>query len=376
MHVVNSLGRGGTEFGVLKLLTGLDRQLFDHRLCTTRQFDPEFVLDHKLKDRLDVAGSPDLRLQFPLLRLKEIFEKHKPDIVHTRNWGALEGVVAARLARVPVVIHSEHGYEVDMLSGMPMRRRLFRRFAFSLADSVMTVSNELREYHARLAWIQPKRIRVMYNGVDTEKFCPSPETRLRMRQELGLAQETIVIGSVGRMVPIKNYGMLLRAAETVITRGVNAAVLLVGDGPELQALQDQARETEILRGRVIFAGASDRIPEFLNAMDMFVLPSAGEGMSNTLLEAMATSLPVVAARVGGNPEVIEEGCSGYLFAAGDSTGLAEVLAELCAIVALRVSCGGSARKRALKHFSLDVMMRRYTELYLELAIQRGLLKAN
>jgi len=212
--------------------------------------------------------------------------------------------------------------------------------------------------------------------VDTEKFSPSSETRLRMRQELGLAQETIVIGSVGRMVPIKNYGMLLRAAETVIARGVNAAVLLVGDGPELQALQDQARETEILRGRVILAGASDRIPEFLNAMDIFVLPSAGEGMSNTLLEAMATSLPVVATRVGGNPEVIEEGCSGYLFAAGDWAGLAEVLAELCAIVALRVSCGGSARKRALKHFSLDVMMRRYTELYLELAIQHHLLKAN
>lgn len=376
MHVVNSLGRGGTEFGVLKLLAGLDPQLFDHRLCTTRQFDPKFVLDHNLKDRLDIAGNPELRLQFPLFRLKKIFEKHRPDIVHTRNWGALEGVVAARLARVPLVIHSEHGYEVDMLSGMPMRRRLFRRFAFSLVDSVMAVSNELREYHAKHAWIQSERIRVIYNGVDTTRFCASPATRLRMRRELGLATEAIVIGSVGRLVPIKNYRMFLRAAELVISRGFNVAVLLVGDGPELQALQNQACESEILRDRVIFAGASDQVPEVLNTMDIFVLPSASEGMSNTLLEAMATGLPVVATRVGGNPEVVDEGHSGYLFEAGDSPSLAERLSELCAGATLRATCGASARNRALRHFSLDAMVRRYTELYWELAIQQGLLKVN
>jgi len=376
MHVVNSLGRGGTEFGVLKLIAALKPESFEHRLCTTRHFDPEFVRTNRLEKIMDVAGRSDPSFQFPFFRLKRIFERHRPHIVHTRNWGALEAVPAARLAGVPIVIHSEHGYEVEMLQGMPMRRRMFRRFVYMMTDAVLAVTRELGEYHARQAWIRPESFRVIYNGVDTDRFSPSQDVRNRLRCGLGVGRHTFLIGGVGRMVSIKDYRTLLRAVESLVTKDLDARVLLVGDGSQLEALRTQVRESAHLGSRVTFTGASDRIPEFLNAMDAFVLPSLGEGMSNTLLEAMAVGLPLVATRVGGNPEVIEDGRCGFFFSPGDATHLAQLLEQLCIAPKLRDSMSTAARERAILHFSLGAMVRRYEELYLEHAQRRSLLRMN
>src|SRR5208337_3232012 len=183
VHVVNCLSRGGMEFGILKLMTGLGSDKFEHRFCTTRKYDDDFVRAYGLEKILDVAAGSGKGLQFPLFRLKKIFQQYRPHIVHTRNWGALEAVPAARLAGVPVVIHSEHGYEIDNVAGLPMRRRLFRRMAYSMTDVIFTVTRELRDYHARQSWTAPDRIRVVYNGVDTDRFVPSLKMRVRTRRE-------------------------------------------------------------------------------------------------------------------------------------------------------------------------------------------------
>lgn len=368
MHVVNCLGRGGTEFGILKLIEGLDAEEFEHRLCITRKFDSDFVRDYHL-DRLlsDAAGAGD-GFQFPLFRLIRIFQRNKPHIVHTRNWGALEAVVAARLAGVPVVIHSEHGYEVENIRGLPLRQRMFRRFAYGLADRIFAVTKELRDYHAAQAWTEPERIGVLYNGVDTSKFYPCAETRERVRRDLALPSGRIVLGSVGRMVPIKDYGTLLEAAKLLLKQGADVHVLLVGKGPELGALQAQARS--LLPGRVTFTGASDRVPELLNAMDIFVLCSLGEGMSNTLLEAMSTGLPIVATRLGGNTEVIGVENSEWLFTPGDRRELTDRIVRLISEGVSRHSIT-SSRGRAVTEFSLDAMQQRYRDLYTKAAEERG-----
>src|SRR5882724_10378981 len=303
LHVISYMGRGGAEMGILKLIAGLGEG-FEHRICTTRGFDTRFVQSHFSVEKMYSAGSPDLKLQFPLFRLASIMRRYRPHIVHTRNWGAIEAVAAAKLAGVPVVIHSEHGYEVDMFAGQPLRRRLFRRMAYAMTDAIFAVTRELRDFHARQAWIRPERIGVMYNGVDTQRFAPCKETQLAMRKELGLPAESFVIGTVGRLVPIKDHHTLLKAAALLSGSGIDVRVLLVGSGPERERLQRKA--TDSLEGRVYFAGDSGRVPEMLNAMDVFVLASLGEGMSNTLLEAMATGLPVFATNVGGNPEIIED----------------------------------------------------------------------
>lgn len=367
LHVINHLIPGGTEYTLLKLIQNLGETDFEHRICAVRWIDSAFAVQHNVQQKVYVAGTRDMKYQFPLFRLARIMRHFRPHVVHTRNWGALEGVIAAHLTCVPVVVHSEHGYEMDSLATLPLRRRLFRRAAYAMADAVFTNSHDLRNYHARQAWISPERIGLMYNGVDTTRFAPRPETRPGVRKLLGLPEDCFVVGTVGRLVPIKDHAALLKSAAILAERGVNVRVLLVGAGSERASLQRLISDAPSLVDRVHFSGASDQVPELLNAMDVFALTSLGEGMSNTLLEAMASGLPVVATRVGGNPEVVREGESALLFTAGDSTALADHLERFSRDKDLRLRFGTAARQRVLNQFQLDQMIANYRRLYVELA---------
>jgi len=375
LHVIDRLGVGGTEVGILKVIQGLSGECFEHRICTIRGFDENFARSQGFEGQIHVAGRLNPGFQFLLGRLARIMRNFRPDIVHSRNWGAIEAMPAARLSGVPVAIHSEHGYEVDMLEGLPKRRRIFRCFAYAAADVVFTVSEQLRSYHSRQAWLPMERIRVLPNGVNTSRFAQRPGERQETRQRLGLDDGSLVIGAVGRMVPIKDHAILLQAAEILISRGMPVRVLLVGSGPELAKLKESVAASPRLSGRVVFAGADSDVPALLNAMDVFVLPSLSEGMSNTLLEAMASSLPVVATRVGGNPELVEEERSGWLFEPGDVMALAAILERIGRDSNLREGLGQAARRRAVQHFSLEGMVGSYRNLYVELARKRGVLTA-
>ncbi len=376
LQVVNSLGVGGTEYGVLKIMTHLNGAMFEQRICAMRGVDQALPELPALAGGVFVAGEKNGKWQFPLFRLARIMRAFRPHIVHSRNWGAVEAIPAARLAGVPVAIHSEHGYELEMLSGLPARHRVLRRGLYALADAVFAVTRELRDFHARQAWVSPDKIRVLYNGVDTQRFSPRADVRRRLRKERGIPAGSFLIGSVGRMVPIKDYGTLLRAAEILIRGGLDVRVLLVGSGAELAGLQRYAGGSTELAGRVWFTGAVHNVPELLNAMDAYVLPSICEGMSNTLLEAMASGLPVVATRVGGNPEVVEENRAGRLFSPRDADGLARCLLPLVRNKELRNGLGAAARRRAVERFSLERMLQEYQNLYWELADRRGLLGRN
>jgi sugar transferase (PEP-CTERM/EpsH1 system associated) len=375
LHVIDRMGVGGTEVGILKVIQGLSGDCFEHRICTIRGFDENFVKSQGFEGQIYVAGRLNSGFQFLLGRLARVMRDFRPDIVHSRNWGAIEAMPAARLSGVPVAIHSEHGYEVDMLEGLPKRRRILRRFAYAAADVVFTVSEQLRSYHSRQAWLPMERIRVLPNGVNTSRFARRPAESQETRQRLGLGDGSLVIGTVGRMVPIKDHAILLRAAEILISRGMPVRVLLVGSGPELAKHKESVAASPRLSGRVVFAGADSDVPALLNAMDIFVLPSLSEGMSNTLLEAMASGLPVVATRVGGNPELVEEERSGWLFEPGDVTALAAILERIGRDSSLRESLGQAARQRAVQHFSLEDMVGSYRNLYVELAKKRGVLTA-
>lgn len=374
LHVIPHLFPGGTEYVLLRLIRGLGETAFEQRICATRGIDADFAAQNGLSEnQLFLAGRHDLSFQFPLFRLARYMRSFRPHVVHTRNWGGLEAVFAARLAGVPVVIHSEHGYEVDSLAGLPLRRRFFRRLAYSAADTVFTNSKELRDYHARQARISPECIQVIPNGVDTNRFAPCAEIHEQVRRELGLPINSFIVGSVGRLVPIKDHGTLLQAASLLAERGIDIRVLLVGAGPRLAELQHHADQLKSLSGRVHFVGASDQVPTFLNAMDVFVLPSLGEGMSNTLIEAMASGLPTVATRVGGNPELIEEGRTGEFFAPRDFVSLAGSLERLSRDRGLRYAQGSAARDRAVSRFSLEQMITNYRALYLDQVARRRIL---
>lgn len=372
LHILNRLDRGGTELVVLKVMDGLSKVVFEHRLASLRGSDPELQNVPLPGGKLLNAGDVGSGFQFPLFRLARMMRAYRPHIVHSRNWGAIEAIPAARLAGVPVAIHSEHGYEIEMLAGLPNRRRVFRRTAYAMADAVFAVTRELRDYHAKQAWISPQRIRVIYNGVDTHRFCPHPDLRAAVRKRFGLPPNRFIVGAVGRMVRIKDHATLLRAVDLITQRDVDAHALLVGSGPELERTQALADASPGLAGRVTFVGASEEVPELLNAMDVFALPSISEGMSNTLLEAMATGLPVIATAVGGNNEVIDNDQSGWLIRTKDHEAMASILTRLASQADLRRTSGVSARQRIIERFSLDRMLNDYTQLYLELAARRGI----
>jgi sugar transferase (PEP-CTERM/EpsH1 system associated) len=376
LHVVPRLGMGGTEHGVLKVMNGLGERDFEQRICAVRGMDADFARRMKVAARTYSAGTPNPGFQFPLFRLAKIMKEFRPHIVHTRNFGALEGIAAARLARVPIAIHSEHGYELETIAGLPLRRRLLCRALYSMADAVFTVTADLRAYHARQSWLPAEGIQVIHNGVDTERFSPRPDEGRQMRVEFGIPDDRVVLGSVGRLVPIKDHATLLRAAEVLARQGKNIHVLLVGSGPERHKLEAYVAASPELAQRSTFAGASDRVPQLLNAMDIFVLPSVCEGMSNTLLEAMACGLPIVATTAGGNGEAADEGRSARLFPPGDVQALSEALKQLVDGGKTRTEFSNAARVRALQRFSLTGAIERYRALYLELASRRNLAKGN
>ena len=376
LHVINSFGVGGTERGVLKLIAGLDSQLFEQRICAIRGIDPQLAEASAVRGKLLSVGVKERGFQFLPFQLMQLMKAYKPHIVHSRNWGAIEAVPAGRMARVPVVIHSEHGYEIDMLSGLPFRRRLLRRAFYPMCDSVFTVTSDLRKYHSEQGWVSTDRLGVIRNGVDTRLFAPDFAIRSEVRNRLGFSADSLVLGSVGRMVPIKGHHTLLRAAERLLERGFNVRVLLVGGGPELERHRQYAESSSFLKGRLTLVGTAFDVRELYQAMDIFVLPSISEGMSNTLLEAMSSGLPCVATNVGGNPELIVDSRWGFLFPPEDVSGLADLLGRLVRESELRARFASAARAEALTRFSLDRMLDEYTKLYSDLAVKRGIFSKN
>ena len=214
MHVFDRLDVGGTEKVILKLVNGFEGGVFQHSICTLRGAEPSTTSWASGVEIMD-AGREGATFQFNVPRLAKLMKAFRPDIVHSRNWGGIEAIVAARMARVPVILHSEHGYELEMSDGLPIRQRMFRHLVYRWATAVFTVSQELRSYHAAQAWCNPEKIRVLYNGVDGERFQPRPQVGSAIRRHLGIPADGFVVGFVGRMVPLKDTMTLLRAVETL-----------------------------------------------------------------------------------------------------------------------------------------------------------------
>ena len=233
------------------------------------------------------------------------------------------------------------------------------------------MSRDIAAWLKRDVGAPPAAIRQLYNGVDTGRFTPDGARALDCpwMEETGL-----VIGTVGRLDPVKNQQSLLRAFYRILERHPELhgrlRLIIAGDGPERAGLIDLARELGLLES-VWMPGARGDIPDLMRAMDLFVLPSVNEGISNTILEAMATGRPVVAGNVGGNPELVEDGRTGVLYRADSDEDLADSILRYAKDPAMRSEHGEAARARVLERFSLDAMVRAYEEFYEELLNRDG-----
>jgi sugar transferase (PEP-CTERM/EpsH1 system associated) len=366
MHVVDSLGKGGLENGLVNLINRMDPARFEHVVCTLRGLGPN--ADRLPRDRVRIqclAKQNDSRFQAALLA--RAIRQVEPDIVHSRNWAAIEAVFAGRWVRAGAVVHSEHGLDSNAHAKEPWRRVCFRRLAFELAHRVLSVSYQLRDFHARNTGFGAPKITVIHNGVDSRHFFPDPLRRASVRRELGLSEGEFCIGCVGSLFPIKDHRTLLQAIAQAAGEMKNWRLLLAGEGPELPNLQAFVESHPEWSTRVFFLGTADRVADLLNALDVYVLPSVSEGISNSLLEAMASGLATVATAAGGNPEVVVDGQSGLLFPVADARKLAEQLCLLAGRPELRAHLGKGAVRRVREEFSIDSMVRKYEHVYESLA---------
>jgi sugar transferase (PEP-CTERM/EpsH1 system associated) len=363
MHVLYALQPGGMEMGVVKLVNGMDRGRLRSSIlstCPATDLKNSVAADVPLYELSRRPGN-DPRLVWQMYR---VIRKARPQVVHTHAWGTLlEGVMAARLARVPVVVHGEHG--TLQLRGY---QRWVQRRAWSAADRVLAVSTRLAERMSAETGFPLPRIETIRNGVDLARF--GRKSRIEARTQLGLSQDEVVIGTMGRLVGVKNQASLIDAARLLHARGLKPTVVIAGDGPlrsELEARADAAGLSDALR---LLGHRAD--PEVvLAAMDVYVLPSISEGLPNTVLEAMATGVPVVVTRVGGVDELVQHGVTGLIIPPRDSEALARALAMLLQDAALRRNWGAAGRLRAETEFAISGMIRRYEALYMSAAERAG-----
>lgn len=362
MHVVDHLGKGGLENGLVNLINGLDPARFEHVVYAMRQLGPNA---DRLPESVRVVclGKRDSDFPVQLPRLVRDIRSVDPHIVHSRNWAGVEAVAAAHWVRSCAAVHSEHGLETAAQAREPRRRVWFRRLAYELADRVLAVSYQLRDLHAARTGFAARRIEVIHNGVDGKRFFPDPAARSRMRREMGIAADEFCIGCVGNLLPVKDHMTVLRAVERATGDWKRWRLVIAGEGSERPKLEAFLNGHPGWKARVSLPGTSDRIPELLNAMDAYVLPSLSEGISNSLLEAMSAGLPVIATNTGGNPEVVVDGESGLLFPVGDFSTLAEQLILLERNRELHAKLADRARIRVSDEFSIDSMVRNYARLY-------------
>jgi len=367
-HVIYRFGMGGLENGLVNIINHLPDDQYQHVIICMTDHNVFSSRLNKPVDIYDMHKKPgkDFMLYF---RLWKLFRKIKPDIVHSRNMSALESQLPAFLAGVPIRIHGEHGRDVHDLDGHNKRYQSIRKFFRSIIDYYIPLSNDLERYLKNTIKIKKNKIVTICNGVDTEKFQYQKQADLTVPDlPSGFIKDgTIVIGTVGRLETVKDQPNLLEAFIELLkspeVTDKDIKLILVGDGSLKEQLQERVEAAQ-LQNKVWLTGARDDVPELMNLMTLFVLPSLAEGISNTILEAMACGLPVIATDVGGNTELIVNGQTGGIVPRADPGAIKEKCLQYIESPELLQKHGQAARKRIEEKFSIINMVQNYHNVYL------------
>jgi len=377
LRVIARLNVGGPALHVAYLTDGLAARGYDTTLVAGTVASGEesmaFVAaEHHVHvetiDELhrDISAFRDAR---SILRLAKIIRRERPTILHTHTAKAgAVGRIAALLAgdaRPPIVVHTFHGH---VLRGYfnPVTSFAFRileRWLARTSTKLIAVSPEVRDDLVRLRVAPASKFEVVRLGIELDRRVGSDgAARHETRRQIGIGQDTFVVGWFGRMTAVKRTGDVVRALRTLVDRDVDARLLLVGDGPERGALERQAHELGVMK-RCLFLGYQEDVARYYGAIDVLLLPSANEGTPVSVIEALAAQRPAVATHVGGTSDVITDGIDGFLVEPGDVDALAARLAELASDPERRARMGEAGRSRVLGRYAVDRLIDDVDRLY-------------
>lgn len=374
LHVMYSFAVGGLENGVVNLINRMSESRWRHGVLALSHVDERFrgrirrddVVFESLRKRPGHLVS-----QYP--NVYGLLRRLQPAIVHTRNFAALEVQVPAWAARVPVRIHGEHGWGSNDPSGTRRRYQWARRLYVPFVQKYVAVSSHLRDYLVQAVGVNASRVEHLCNGVDSLRFSPATGGRAPIAGCPFIETSLCLVGTVGRLSEVKDQTNLARAfvhARRSDPAAARLRLVIAGDGPLRAEVEAILREAGMLEYAWL-AGERDDIPDIMRGLDLFVLPSLAEGISNTILEAMGCGLAVVATRVGGNAELVADGSTGTLVPAADSTRLAEAMLAYVREPELLRRHGAAGRRLVEQRFSLDGMVARYDALYTNALLARG-----
>ncbi len=375
VHYVWGFHTGGLENGLVNLINHLPAGLYQHSIICQKGYDPQFFARIQAPNVaiFDIAKQEgtDVALYW---RLAKLLWQLKPDVFHSRNLSTMEGQLIAALLRVPLRLHGEHGWDVGDLGGTNPKYQKLRRLLKGFVHHFVALSSEAELYLQQKIGVASHKVHRICNGVDLQKFAAQSQHQTQSDNNTEAAAlplqsntQQLVFGTVGRMATVKNQQLLLSAFIELCRRYPEKAgslrLLLVGDGALRQSLEQQAIAANMQQA-VIFAGNSSNVPLMLSQMHVFVLPSLAEGISNTLLEAMAAGLPVIASRVGGNPElVLPEHQHSHLFESNNVAELADCMAFYLKNPERYQEDSALVKKHCQNNFSLDSMVQKYHRLY-------------
>ncbi|MDW7774299.1 MAG: glycosyltransferase [Desulfobulbaceae bacterium] len=359
LHIVLYLPFGGLEKIVYDFSVALNGKGYEVHVAALQEGGPMQSLLEDADIPVYVLGKRPGKIDFNLLyRLIKLIHQLKIDIIHSHSGCIMYAALAGRIAGVTKIIHTDHGRYFPEPKLRIFEDRIFSKFI----SKYVCVSRELEKYIKATVKVTPKKIITIINGVDTSSYYQYPgEVRAKLRKDNNIPVDSIVVGTVCRLIPPKNVQFLVEWMEKYHKFLKNIYLIIVGDGPQLEKLKKQA--DAILGQRVIFLGAKKNIADILNTFDIFTLVSTTEGTSLTILESMSTQLPVIVSDVGGNTDIIIHGKNGFLFKCNDFKSFNDCIKIILRNPFKSKEIGRLARNSIETKFSLNKVIEKYCDIY-------------
>ena len=375
LHIITRLDTGGSAENTLLTCIGLNKNNYEITLASGAAFSPK----NELKKEAENNGVKFViipELVYWIAPLKEIIsfckifmliKKERFDIVHTHTSKAgILGRLAAKLAGVPIIIHAPHGhifygYYNSFLTGIFI---IVEKIAAEFTDKIITLTEKGVEEHVKFGIAPENKFIAIHSGIRADKFFSEPVDINNKRNQLGIPQNSLLIGTAGRLVPIKGHKYLMQAMSQ-INKKLNVILLVIGDGYLRENLEQQAKQSGI-SNRIKFLGFRNDIAEILSILDIFILPSINEGMGRTLVEAMFLSKPIIATNVGGIPDLVKNDKSGILVPPKDPTAIANAIQQLLENKTLAKEMGKTGREIVKNEFTEKTMVEKIDKLYNDL----------